>query len=105
MQPKPRHVQVHPKIWQDDRFHGLSTKGKVMVFQLCTTSLCRPWETPYGATLEELATERQAPLEHCVEGFEEARTQGLVDYAEDGGLILLPALLAWFSPTHPEPDA
>jgi hypothetical protein len=99
----PNHnLWIDSHIWRDPRFHALGVEGSMTVFHLLTTGQAKPWETPYAATLEDLAEEFGEDLVMLERGFEQAIAQGFVIYDAEGGIVLLPPLLAFISATNPE---
>jgi hypothetical protein len=95
-------IWLDSHIWRDEGFHALGREGELTVLHLLTTGQTKPWETPYAATLQDLADEFLEDLEVLQRGFEQAIAQGFTAYDADGGIVLLPPLLAFVSATDPE---
>lgn len=95
-----RYRKVDPRIWNDDKFRGLSNRGKLVFFMLLThphmTALGAMRATP-GGLAEELNWEPQA----FREVFAEVLAVGMAEHDQKACLIALPNFLRYNPPESP----
>lgn len=95
-----RYRKIDPRIWNDEKFTGLSDAAKLVFFMLLT----HPHMTALGAmraTLPGLASEMGWAPEAFREAFREASSKGMAEHDERACLIALPRFLKYNPPESP----
>ena len=95
-----KYRKVDPRIWNDEKFVGMSDKGKLVFFMLLT----HPNMTALGAmraTIPGLAAEIGWPEKAFREAFGEAFAKAMVKHDEKASLIVLPNFLKYNRPESP----
>jgi hypothetical protein len=88
---------IQTRIWNDEKFHGLTKDGKLAFFFLLT----HPGMTSLGAmraTLPGLAAELSGQGEDLTEGLREVFGKGLANLDEDHHFLCLPNFLRYNKP-------
>ncbi|MGO4643242.1 hypothetical protein AB4Z43_32960 [Mesorhizobium sp. 2RAF45] len=95
-----RYRKIDTRIWNDEKFRGLSDEGKLAFFFILT----HPNMTALGAmraTLPGLAAELEWPPEGFRQAFGEALSKGMAEHDEKGSVIALPNFLKYNQPESP----
>lgn len=95
-----RFRKIDPRIWNDEKFRGLSDAGKLAFLFLLT----HPHMTALGAmraTLAGLAEELGWQTEAFREAFREALAKGMADHDSEACLIALPNFIRYNGPESP----
>lgn len=95
-----RYRKIDVRIWNDEKFRGLSDDGK-LIFILVLT---HPNMTAIGAmrgTLPGLAAEMGWLPDRLSEAFREALSKGIVEHDEKASCIALPNFLRYNPPESP----
>lgn len=95
-----RYRKVETRIWDDERFLGLSDRGKLVFLLLLT----HPNMTMLGgmrASPGALAEDLRWPPETLREGFREVLSKGLAEHDEKARLVILPNFLKYNAPESP----
>lgn len=95
-----RYRKIDPKIWNDEKFRGLSDRGKLAFLFVLT----HPHLTSLGAmraTLDGLAAELGWPAKQFRDAIGEAIRHGMVEVAEDAAYVGLPNFLRYNEPEGP----
>jgi len=95
-----RYRKIDTRIWNDQKFNGLSDDGKLVFFLLLT----HPHLTPIGAmraTLAGLASELHWPVERLKKALDESFLKCMVEFEEKSAFIWLPNFLKYNHPESP----
>jgi len=95
-----KYRKVDPRIWNDEKFRGLSHDGKLVFLFLIT----HPHMTALGAmraSLPGLASEIEMTPKAFGEAFGEAFAKGMVEHDSQASFIALPRFLKYNSPESP----
>lgn len=95
-----RYRKVDPRIWNDEKFRGLSNNGKLVFFMLLT----HPHMTAIGAmraTAPGLAAEMGWSEKAFREAFGEALSKGMAKHDEGACFLALPRFLKYNPPESP----
>lgn len=95
-----RFRKVDPRIWNDEKFMGLSNAGKLVFFFILT----HPNMTALGAmraSLPGLAAEIGWESEAFTEAFREALAKAMLKHDEKASFVLLPNFLRYNRPESP----
>lgn len=95
-----RYRKIDSRIWNDEKFRGLSDRGKLVFFMLLT----HPHMTSIGAmraSAEGLAAEMGWLPKAFREAFEEGFSKGMVKYDPEASFVWLPRFLKYNAPESP----
>lgn len=95
-----RYRKVDPRIWNDEKFRGMSNNGKLVFFMLLT----HPHMTAIGAmraTVPGLAAEMGWAEKAFREAFGEALSKGMAKHDEGACFLALPRFLKYNPPESP----
>lgn len=95
-----RFRKIDPRIWNDDRFTGLSVRAKLVFFFLLT----HPHMTALGAfraSLDGLAAELDWPPTTFRRAFNEVESGGMVEHCRRHSAVALPRFLRYNRPQSP----
>ena len=95
-----RYRKIDPRIWNDEKFRGMSDNGKLVFLFLLT----HPHMTALGAmraTIAGLAEELGWTAEAFREAFGEALQKGMAEHDQKACLIAIPNFIRYNSPESP----
>ena len=95
-----RFRKIDPRIWNDERFVGLSERQKLVFFFLLT----HPHQTALGGfrtTLEGLSVEIGIPLTSFRRAFVKVEKTGMVEFCRRHHALVLPNFLRYNRPQSP----
>ena len=95
-----RYRKIDTRIWNDEKFNGLSDDGKLVFFLLLT----HPHLTSVGAmraSLPGLAGELHWSMERLKQAFAEGLLKQMIRYNEAASFIWLPQFLKYNQPESP----
>ncbi len=95
-----RYRKIDPRVWNDEKFRGLSDQGKLVFFMLLT----HPNMTALGAmraTVAGLAEELGWATEAFRDAFQEGLAKGMAEHDPKACLVALPNFLKYNPPESP----